>query len=70
LGSGLTGCHGSRSYTRQTAAHAAILYVFDPIEHHGEDLRGRPLLERKAVLARLLRDATAGIRLNEHIGRG
>jgi bifunctional non-homologous end joining protein LigD len=30
-------------------------------------VRARPFLERKAVLARLLRDTGAGIPLNEHI---
>jgi bifunctional non-homologous end joining protein LigD len=37
------------------------------IEHDGEDLRDRPFLERKAVLARLLRDTEAGILLTEHV---
>jgi bifunctional non-homologous end joining protein LigD len=45
----------------------AILYAFDLIEHDGKDLRDRTFLERKAALARLLRDAKAGILLNEHI---
>jgi bifunctional non-homologous end joining protein LigD len=49
------------------AAHAAILYVFDLIEHDGEDLRNLPFLDRKAALARLLRNTEAGIRFNEHI---
>src|SRR5258708_6691246 len=51
---------------RRSAAHAAILYAFDLIEHDGEDLPDRPLLNRKAALARLLRDSEAGILLNEH----
>ena len=49
------------------AAHAAILYAFDLIEHDGEDMRNRPFLDRKAALARLLPDTEAGIRFNEHI---
>ena len=36
------------------AAHGAILYAFDLIEHDGEDLRNRAFLDRKAALARLL----------------
>jgi bifunctional non-homologous end joining protein LigD len=52
---------------RRTAAHAAILYAFDLIEHDGEDLRNLPFLDRKAALARLLRDTEAGILLNEHV---
>jgi bifunctional non-homologous end joining protein LigD len=49
------------------AARTAILYAFDLIEHDGEDLRQLPFLDRKATLARLLRDTEAGILFNEHI---
>jgi hypothetical protein len=52
---------------RREAAHKAILYAFDLIEHDGEDLRDRPFLDRKAALARLLRNIAAGILLNEHV---
>jgi bifunctional non-homologous end joining protein LigD len=52
---------------RRAAAQTAILYAFDLIEHDGEDLHDRPFLERKAELARLLRDTEPGILLNEHI---
>jgi bifunctional non-homologous end joining protein LigD len=52
---------------RRAAAQNAILYAFDLIEHDGEDLHDRPFLDRKAELARLLRDTEAGILLNEHI---
>src|SRR5262249_25368079 len=52
---------------RLEAGRAAILYAFDLIEHDGEDLRDRPFLDRKAALARLLRDTEAGIVLNEHV---
>ena len=52
---------------RREAAHKAILYAFDLIEHDGEDLRDLPFLNRKAALARLLRDIKAGTVLNEHV---
>ena len=52
---------------RREAAHNAILYAFDLIEHEGEDLRDRLFLERKTALARLLRNNEAGILLNEHV---
>src|SRR6267378_2994213 len=52
---------------RQQAVHSAILYAFDPIEYDGQDLRDRPFLDRKAALARLLRDTEAGILINEHV---
>jgi bifunctional non-homologous end joining protein LigD len=52
---------------RREAARTAILYAFDLIEHDGQDLRDLPFLDRKAELARLLRDTEAGIVLNEHV---
>ena len=52
---------------RRVAARAAVLYAFDLIEHDGRDLRDLPFLDRKAALARLLRDTEAGILVNEHI---
>jgi ATP-dependent DNA ligase len=39
----------------------AMLYAFDLLELDGEDLRSRPLAERKAMLKQLLRRAFAGI---------
>jgi bifunctional non-homologous end joining protein LigD len=53
--------------SRREAARTTILYAFDLIEHDGEDLRNRPFLDRKAMLAQLLRNTKAGILLNEHI---
>jgi bifunctional non-homologous end joining protein LigD len=52
---------------RREASRTAILYAFDLVEHDGEDLRDCPFLNRKAALARLLRDVKAGILLNEHV---
>jgi bifunctional non-homologous end joining protein LigD len=50
---------------RREAARTAILYAFDLIEHDGEDLRSLAFLDRKAALARLLRNTKAGILLNK-----
>src|SRR6266436_1912364 len=52
---------------RRTAAQAAVLYAFDLIELDGADLRNLAFLNRKAALARLLRNTKAGIVLNEHV---
>jgi bifunctional non-homologous end joining protein LigD len=49
------------------AAHKAVLYAFDLIEHDGEDLRELPFLDRKAALARMLRGTDTHILFNEHI---
>jgi bifunctional non-homologous end joining protein LigD len=51
---------------RRHKAHEALLYAFDLLEHDGEDLRPRPLGDRKAKLARLLARAPSGIVFNEH----
>jgi bifunctional non-homologous end joining protein LigD len=51
--------------SRREAARTALLYAFDLIEHDG--LRRLRFLDRKAALARLLRDTEAGIPLTEHI---
>jgi hypothetical protein len=53
--------------SRRETARSAILYAFDLIEHDGDDLRNLPFLDRKATLARLLRDVKAGVLLQEHI---
>jgi bifunctional non-homologous end joining protein LigD len=55
--------------SRRAAADTAILYAFDLIEHDGEDMRNRPFLDRKAALARLLRNTEAGILFNEQIAQ-
>jgi bifunctional non-homologous end joining protein LigD len=44
--------------------HAAFLYAFDLLELDGEDLRPAPLDQRKARLAKLIRNS--GIALSEH----
>jgi ATP-dependent DNA ligase len=44
----------------------AILYGFDLLEFDGEDLRPRPLGERKARLAKLVGRSDRGIVYNEH----
>jgi ATP-dependent DNA ligase len=46
---------------------AAFLYAFDLLELDGEDFRPRPLEERKAALAKLLRNAPQGVHLVEHL---
>jgi hypothetical protein len=46
-----------------------FLYAFDLIEINGQDLRREPIEIRKRQLATLLRNAKAGLQLNEHIRR-
>jgi len=44
-----------------------LLFAFDLLELNGEDLRPRPLLDRKARLAKLLSKDIIGIRYVEHL---
>jgi hypothetical protein len=66
---GADGLSRFEELSRREAARTVILYAFDMIEHDGEDLRDRPFLDRKAVLARLLCDTEAGILLNEPLSK-
>jgi bifunctional non-homologous end joining protein LigD len=52
---------------RREAAHSAMLYAFDLIEHDGLDLRDLPFLDRKAALALLLRGTDTHILFNAHV---
>jgi bifunctional non-homologous end joining protein LigD len=45
----------------------AFLYAFDLLELDGEDLRRRPIEERKQALAGLLKISTAGIELIDYL---
>jgi bifunctional non-homologous end joining protein LigD len=46
--------------------HAAVLCAFDLIELNGDDPRERPIEDRKAALADILRDTRDGIAFNRH----
>jgi bifunctional non-homologous end joining protein LigD len=52
---------------RQRRHDRYVLYVFDLLELDGRDLRRHPIEDRKAALAKLLRDAKLELQLNEHI---
>jgi len=57
--------HALRSQRR---GHEAVLYVFDLIEHDGDDLRDLPLIERKRRLKKLLgRAKRRSIQFVEHL---
>jgi bifunctional non-homologous end joining protein LigD len=45
---------------------SAMLCAFDLLELDGEDLRPKPIEERKALLAKLLRGSHSSIAFNEH----
>jgi bifunctional non-homologous end joining protein LigD len=45
---------------------AAFLYAFDLLKVDGKDLRREPFESRKAMLAKLLRNAGPGLHVSEH----
>jgi bifunctional non-homologous end joining protein LigD len=53
-----------RSLRGRRSAH---LLVFDILSFEGRDLRNKPLIERRAVLAKLLAGAPAALHLSEHL---
>jgi ATP-dependent DNA ligase len=65
LCSGQTACSRFEELSHREAARTAVLYAFDLIEHDGEDLRDLPFLDRKAALARPVRETEAGILLKD-----
>ncbi len=46
---------------------SAYAYAFDLLALDDEDMRGKPLADRKAALGKLLRKAKPGIRYSEHL---
>ncbi len=61
---GLPDFHGLRS---RDGRSRAVLYAFDLLSLDGDDLRRRPLLERKAALARLIAGVDDRLRYVEHL---
>ncbi len=46
---------------------SAYAYAFDLLALDGEDMRSKPLADRKTALGKLLRKAKPGIRYSEHL---
>ena len=59
-------CLYSTSSGINATASSATLCAFDLLELNGQDLRDRPLEERKAALKMLLRPSHPGIAYNRH----
>src|SRR5258707_968578 len=54
-----------------TGKGSLVFFLFDLLFVDGEDITGRPLIDRKARLAALLNSAPSAIRYNDHrIGHG
>jgi bifunctional non-homologous end joining protein LigD len=64
---GITDFHALRSAI-YTAPHRIVLFAFDLIHFNGKDLRGHPLLERRALLRKLIKpDARSPIQFSDHL---
>jgi ATP-dependent DNA ligase len=61
------GMHDFDALWDRTNDNRAKLCAFDLLELNGEDFRAKPLLERKARLAKLLRKDREGIEYVEHL---
>ena len=63
------GVREARSHPGLKAPHEAVYYAFDLLWLDGEDLRARPLEERRSALERVLFDAQPGghLRLSEEV---
>lgn len=48
-------------------ADAVVYAAFDVLVHRGKDVRARPLVDRKALLARLLAKPRPGVLLVQHV---
>jgi bifunctional non-homologous end joining protein LigD len=64
---GVTDFERMRSAVGRKGSREAFLYAFDLLELDGVDLRREPWSDRRWRLANLLRNATDGIRLSDHI---
>ena len=65
---GVTDFNRLRAALGRNGSRQAFLYAFDLLELDGQDLRREPWETRRATLASLLRKASDGIRLCEHLG--
>ena len=51
-----------------TAPHRLVFFAFDLLHLDGQDLRGQPLMERRAILRKLIKqDPRSSIQFSDHI---
>ena len=63
----ITDFHALRSAI-YTAPHRLVLFAFDLLHLDGQDLRGQPLMERRALLRRLVKqDPRSPIQFSDHL---
>ena len=68
--SGKTDFQALQSYLKNPAKQNLCYIIFDLLAYQGEDLRSRPLTERKELLETLMQDAPATLRYSRHVRCG
>jgi bifunctional non-homologous end joining protein LigD len=64
---GVTDFHALRSAI-YTAPHRIVFFAFDLLHLEGQDLRGQPLMERRALLRNLIRpDKRSPLQFSDHV---
>lgn len=68
---GRTDFQALQNYLRNSRGKNLTYIIFDLLAFEGEDLRSRPLKERKELLAKLMTDAPSNLHYSRHVrGRG
>jgi bifunctional non-homologous end joining protein LigD len=68
--SGKTDFQALQSYLKNPAKQNLCYIIFDLLAYQGEDLRSRPLIQRKELLETLMQDAPATLRYSRHVRGG
>jgi ATP-dependent DNA ligase len=64
---GISDFHALRSAI-STAPHRIVFFAFDLLHFNGRDLRGRPLMERRELLRKLIRpDKRSPVQFSHHV---
>lgn len=65
--SGKTDFQALQSFMKNPKGQRLTYIIFDLLAFNGEDLRGRPLLERKETLRSLMQDAPGSLYYSQHV---
>jgi len=65
--SGKSDFQALQSYMKNPGSHALSYIIFDILALEGEDLRTKPLTERKAILQSLMQDAPKSLHYSRHV---
>lgn len=68
--SGITDFQALQNYMKRHESLKLIYFIFDLLALDGEDLRNRPLIERKDVLENMMKSAPESLRYSGHVRSG